>query len=102
MGSSIVFPFYFPETVSTMKAIQRYKCKTLRGVPTQFIDLLNHPDRANYDLSSLENLIAGGRFILFIFILSSSPHYICNFIQLYFFYSFNNIFYKAHRRVVKF
>ena len=61
MTSGIVFPFYFPEIVSTMKAIQDYKCVTLRGVPTQFVDLLNHPYRAKFDLSSLENLIAGGR-----------------------------------------
>ena len=61
MSTSIVFPFYFPETVSTMKAIQGYKCNTLRGVPTQFVDLLNHPDRKNFDLSCLKNLIAGGR-----------------------------------------
>ena len=96
MGSSIVFPFYFPETVSTMKAIQRYKCKTLRGVPTQFIDLLNHPDRTNYDLSSLENLIAGGRFVLFIFILSSKFTIIfvilCNFIS----FILLLIFFKKH------
>jgi fatty-acyl-CoA synthase len=37
MGSTIIFPFYFPETLSTMKAIQGYKCNTMRGTPTQFI-----------------------------------------------------------------
>ena len=60
MGTSIVFPFFFPETISTMKAIQGYKCNTLRGVPTQFVDLLSHPDRSKFDLSSLENLVLGG------------------------------------------
>jgi len=37
--SSIIFPFYFPETLSTIKAIQGYKCNTLRGTPTQFIGI---------------------------------------------------------------
>lgn len=60
MQSSIVFPFYFPETVTTMKAIQGYKCVTLRGTPTQFFDLLHHPERKNYDLSSLDTVIFGG------------------------------------------
>ena len=60
MQCSIVFPFYFPEVTSTMKAIQGFKCNTLRGTPTQFFDLLHHPDRKNYDLSSIENAIFGG------------------------------------------
>ena len=58
--STNVFPFFFPDTVWSMKAMQRYKCNTFRGAPTQFIDLLNHPERKNYDLSNLKNgLIAG-------------------------------------------
>lgn len=44
----------------SMKFIQVFKCNTFRGVPTQFVDLLNHPERKNFDLSSLKNgLIAG-------------------------------------------
>lgn len=31
----------------------------MRGTPTQFVDLVNHPDRINYNLSSLENAIIG-------------------------------------------
>lgn len=61
MGTSIVFPFFFPDTVASMKAIQKYKCNTIRGTPTQFVDLLNHKERSSYDLSSLENFILGGR-----------------------------------------
>jgi acyl-CoA synthetase (AMP-forming)/AMP-acid ligase II len=37
LSTSIVFPFYFPETLSTMKAIQHFKAETMRGTPTQFI-----------------------------------------------------------------
>ncbi len=39
LSTSIVFPFYFPETISTMKAIQHFKAVTMRGTPTQFIGL---------------------------------------------------------------
>lgn len=39
MGSTLVFPFYFPDTLTTMKAIQGYKCNTLRGTPTQFFGI---------------------------------------------------------------
>ena len=46
-----------------MKAVQAYKCNTLRGVPTQYVDILNHPERSKFDLSSLEVLIIGGRYL---------------------------------------
>ena len=67
MGSTIILPFYFPEIISTMKAVQGYKCNTLRCVPTQYVDILNPPDRSKFNLSSLEVLIVGGRY-LFIYL----------------------------------
>ncbi len=57
---SKVFPFYFPETVTTMRAIESYQCKFLRGTPTQYFDILNHPDRHKYNLSSLKNAVIAG------------------------------------------
>ena len=57
--SQKVFPFYFPETVSTMNALQNYGCNTLRGTPTQFFDLVNHPLRKKFDLSKLKYMIVG-------------------------------------------
>jgi fatty-acyl-CoA synthase len=36
-GSAKVFPFYFPDTLFTLKAIHGYRCNTMRGTPTQFI-----------------------------------------------------------------
>lgn len=36
-----------------------YKCNTLRGTPTQFVDLVDHPERSKLNLSSLENAIIG-------------------------------------------
>ena len=60
MGTSIVFPFYFPDILASIKAIEAYKCNTIRGTPTQYIDLINHPERKNHNISSLENGIVGG------------------------------------------
>ena len=59
VGGCKVFPFFFPETLSTIKAIEKYKCITMRGVPTQFIDLLNHPEVKNHDLSSMKYIVVG-------------------------------------------
>ncbi len=50
----IIFPAILPDTVSTMKAIHEEKCTALLGAPIIFRDILNHPDRKQYDLSSLE------------------------------------------------
>ncbi len=50
----IIFPAILPDTVSTMKAIHEEKCTALLGAPIIFRDILAHPDRKKYDLSSLE------------------------------------------------
>lgn len=42
-----------------MKGIERYKITEFRGVPTMYIQLLNHPAAAKYDLSSLKTCICG-------------------------------------------
>ena len=60
MRSSLVFPFFFPETLSTLKALEKYGCNTIRGTPTQYVDLLNHPERKNFNIRKLENIIVGG------------------------------------------
>jgi hypothetical protein len=52
-----VFPFYFPDTASVIKAISAYKCETLLGPPTIFMDFLNHPERTKYDTSSLKKVL---------------------------------------------
>ncbi len=49
----IVFPAILPDTVSTMKAIDEEKCTALIGAPIIFRDILAHPNRTKYDLSSL-------------------------------------------------
>ena len=42
-----------------MKCIERFKVTEFRGVPTMYIQLLNHPNAAKYDLSSLKTCICG-------------------------------------------
>lgn len=42
-----------------MKRIEKYKITEFRGVPTMYIQLLNHPKADQYDLSSLVTCICG-------------------------------------------
>jgi fatty-acyl-CoA synthase len=39
-----------------MRAIHDEKCTALKGPPSIFVNLLNHPDFRKYDLSSLEQI----------------------------------------------
>jgi len=43
-----------------LQLIEQEKVTDITGVPTQTWELLNHPERLNYDLSSLKTLGAGG------------------------------------------
>jgi acyl-CoA synthetase (AMP-forming)/AMP-acid ligase II len=52
-------PGRWDETV-TLDLVQRYKITTLSGVPTQFWRILQHPEIASYDLSSVGTLGGGG------------------------------------------
>ncbi|MEW6187097.1 MAG: long-chain fatty acid--CoA ligase [Thermodesulfobacteriota bacterium] len=47
------------DTEEAMKAIEQYKVTEFRGVPTMYIQLLNHPAALNYDLNSLRFCICG-------------------------------------------
>ncbi|CAF4019400.1 unnamed protein product, partial [Rotaria sp. Silwood1] len=49
----VIFPAVLPDTVATMRAIHEEKCTALIGAPIIFSDILMHPDRKKYDLSSL-------------------------------------------------
>ncbi|CAF1198598.1 unnamed protein product [Rotaria sordida] len=49
----VIFPAILPDTVATMRAIHEEKCTALIGAPIIFRDILMHPDRKKYDLSSL-------------------------------------------------
>jgi long-chain acyl-CoA synthetase len=43
-----------------LRLIEREKITYFVGVPTMSLELMNHPDRDNYDLSSLTDVTAGG------------------------------------------
>jgi long-chain acyl-CoA synthetase len=47
------------DTEEAMKSIEQFKVTEFRGVPTMYIQLLNHPDAGKYDLSSLQTCICG-------------------------------------------
>jgi acyl-CoA synthetase (AMP-forming)/AMP-acid ligase II len=46
--------------LEAMKLIEREKVTSFTGVPLMSWEILNHPDRANYDLSSVQSFAAGG------------------------------------------
>jgi fatty-acyl-CoA synthase len=48
-----------PDTLSMIKAIHHEKCTAIKGAPILFIDMLNHPEFKNHDLSSLQYMLVG-------------------------------------------
>ncbi|CAF0780132.1 unnamed protein product [Adineta ricciae] len=52
-GYFTTFPTILPDTLETLRTIQEEKCTALIGPPVIFLDLLNHPKRKEFDLSSL-------------------------------------------------
>jgi len=56
-GKLVVINRWDPE--EAMKCIDKYKVTDFRGVPTMYIQILNHPAAAKYDLSSLKTCICG-------------------------------------------
>jgi len=59
-GATMVFPSEAFEPLATLQAIEKEKCTTLHGVPTMFIMELEHPEFANFDMSSLRTGIMAG------------------------------------------
>ncbi|MFM7350263.1 MAG: long-chain-fatty-acid--CoA ligase, partial [Erythrobacter sp.] len=58
-GASIAMVPRF-ETAQVLATIQQYRCTGFPGVPTMFQAMLDHPDLAKTDLSSLKVCISGG------------------------------------------
>lgn len=54
----IPIDYYKPSEV--LKAIDKFKCTALHGVPTMFISLLNHPMMKKFNLNSLRTGIIAG------------------------------------------
>ncbi|WP_379923019.1 long-chain fatty acid--CoA ligase [Erythrobacter sp. R86502] len=58
-GASIAMVPRF-EAKQVLETIQKYRCTGFPGVPTMFQAMLDHPDLAKTDLSSLKVCISGG------------------------------------------
>jgi len=59
-GATMIIPAQGFDPKATLEAVQQERCSSLYGVPTMFIAELNHPDFADYDLSSLRTGIMAG------------------------------------------
>jgi fatty-acyl-CoA synthase len=59
-GATMVFPSGAFDPVATLTAVSEEKCTALYGVPTMFIAVLDHPEFADYDVSSLRTGIMAG------------------------------------------
>jgi fatty-acyl-CoA synthase len=59
-GATMVFPGESFEPASVLATVQAERCTGLHGVPTMFITLLDHPDFARFDLSTLRTGIMAG------------------------------------------
>ncbi|XP_025086706.1 acyl-CoA synthetase family member 2, mitochondrial-like, partial [Pomacea canaliculata] len=59
-GSTVVFPSKVYDAGITLKAMQDERCTSVYGVPTMFIDMLNHKDLKKLDLTSLYTGIMAG------------------------------------------
>lgn len=59
-ASAMVFPGEAFDPLETLRTVEAEKCTALHGVPTMFITELDHPQFAEFDLSSLRTGIMAG------------------------------------------
>ncbi|CAD5110263.1 AMP-binding protein [Zestomonas carbonaria] len=59
-GSTMIYPGDAFDPLTTLQAVAEEKATALYGVPTMFIAELDHPQRAEFDLSSLRTGIMAG------------------------------------------
>ncbi len=59
-GATIVLPSPSFDPVAVLKAVENEKATVIGGVPTMFIGELQHPEFANFNLSSLRTALIGG------------------------------------------
>jgi acyl-CoA synthetase (AMP-forming)/AMP-acid ligase II len=55
---TVMMPYWDAE--EALKLIEKEKITYFNGVPTMSMELMNHPDKSKYDLSSLIDVCAGG------------------------------------------
>ncbi len=59
-GSTMIFPGEGFDPLAALQAVEDERCTALHGVPTMFIAMLDHPNFAKFDLSSLRTGIMAG------------------------------------------
>ena len=59
-GATMVFPGEGFDPKAVLQTVQAERCTALHGVPTMFIAILDQPDFAGYDLSTLRTGIMAG------------------------------------------
>ncbi|TDG97732.1 hypothetical protein EPR50_G00211000 [Perca flavescens] len=59
-GISIVFPSAGYDGKATLAALESERCTYIYGTPTMYVDWINQPDLAKYDLSSVQSGIIAG------------------------------------------
>jgi fatty-acyl-CoA synthase len=59
-GGGTVYPLLAFDPVKAMQAISQERCNGTVAVPTMLLAILQHPDFARYDLSSLLFIVSGG------------------------------------------
>ena len=60
VGACVVIPCEHFDPGDVLRAVEAEGCAALHGVPTMFIAMLEHPDFARFDLSSLRTGIMAG------------------------------------------
>ena len=56
----VVYPSTSFEPLTVLQAVSEEHCTLLHGVPSMFLAMLNHPEFATFDLSSLRGGLSGG------------------------------------------
>lgn len=59
-GATMVYPGEAFDPMAVLRTIELERCTSLYGVPTMFIAILDHPEFARFDLSSLRTGIMAG------------------------------------------
>ena len=59
-GATMVYPAESFDPLAVLQTVASERCTALYGVPTMFIALLNHPQFADFDLTSLRTGIMAG------------------------------------------
>ncbi|XP_053270449.1 medium-chain acyl-CoA ligase ACSF2, mitochondrial [Pleuronectes platessa] len=59
-GLTLVFPSTGYDGKANLAAVESERCTFIYGTPTMYVDMVNQPDLAKYDLSSLEAGIMAG------------------------------------------